>query len=487
MSSFQVGDAVTHETYGAGTVTGSRIGGYELRVDFGVASIWIPAGELTAPGAGRTTEKSQPAAAEMPRRTSFDAIMRLLTGSAEPEKPRNAGGPVYRQLPDRRPVGAAMAIESFRLGIVPSASIGEWTVGRTDEIAALTTFLHDHSEGAALVEGAYGAGKSHLLQFLANEASRMGFAVATAGFDPSEASAAFPKKAYRHLVQGFRANVDGREVDFRGFLKEVAARPAWRQVLGDHWLFARVLSMLADGGEIPDADWEFLEARGAGKIGRKKTLYDYSTCANIYCNILSATARAASEVLGMTGLLVLLDEAEIAGNVMYRYQAQRGMNFFRGLVMTSNDDDVLMDEDLVRAETLVGEKSGLIYSAHHPVRYTTGIPTSLKVAFALTPGTLQEEFSQARETMTRVQVDVLTMTQLRDLFRRICATYAATYGVKLDAARRDRMFRMLHTTDRVQSTRTFIKAVIEALDYVRFYPHGNVEEMIMEGGEGDPS
>jgi len=488
MSNFQNGDVVRHETYGSGKVTGSRIGGYELRVDFGVASIWVPARELSGQA------ENAPAAAAVPvdepadrgqRRTSFDAIMRLLTGSAEPEQVRRTNDPVYRALPRNRPLQAAMAVEAFRLGVVPSQSISEWTVGRNEEIARLTEFLHDHSEGAALVEGAYGAGKSHLLQFLANEAEKMGFAVATAGFDPSEASAAFPKKAYRHLVLGFRAVLDGRMLDFRGFWREVAARPAWRNVLGDHWLFSRVLTRLSAGEELPEADWEFIEARGAGRIGRKKTLYDYSTCANIYCNILSAAARAASEVLGMMGLLVLLDEAEIAGSVMYRYQAQRGMNFFRGLVMTSNDDDILLEEDLVRAETLVGDKSGLIYSAHHPVRYTTGIPTSLKVAFALTPGTLQDEFSRARDTITRVQVDVLSMDQLRELYRRICATYQATYGVKLDNARRDRLFRLLYTTDRIQSTRTFIKAVIEALDYVRFYPEGNVEEMVIEGGEGD--
>lgn len=484
MTDFQIGDSVTHETYGPGTVIGSRIGGFELRVDFVMASVWVPADELAGPDGKRN---STPRVREEPAyRTSLDAIMRMLAGDRDETRPRQPAVPVYRELPETRPVDATMAVEAFRLGIVPINSIDQWTVGRNPEIKALKDFLHDHSEGAALVEGAYGAGKSHLLQFLANEAAGMGFAVAMAGFDPSEASAAFPKKAYRHLVQGFHANLDGRTLDFRGFWREVASRPAWREVLKDHWLFGRFLPRLEAGGDLPDQDWEFLEARGSGRIGRKKTLYDYSTCANIYCNILSAAGRAASEVLGMTGLLILLDEAETAGNVMYRYQAQRGMNFFRGLVMTSNDDDVLLDEGLARADTMVGERSGLIYSAHHPVRYTTGIPTSLKVAFALTPGTLQDEFSRARETITRVQVDVLTMTQLRDLFRKICATYTRTYGVRLDNARKDRLFRLLYTADRIQSTRTFIKAVIEALDYVRFFPDGNVEEMVMQGGEGEP-
>lgn len=484
MTDFQIGDSVTHETYGPGTVIGSRIGGFELRVDFVMASVWVPADELAGPDGKRN---STPRVREEPAyRTSLDAIMRMLAGDRDEGRTRQPAVPVYRELPATRPVDATMAVEAFRLGIVPTNSIDQWTVGRNPEIKALKDFLHDHSEGAALVEGAYGAGKSHLLQFLANEAIGMGFAVAMAGFDPSEASAAFPKKAYRHLVQGFRANLDGRTLDFREFWREVASRPGWREVLKDHWLFGRFLPRLEAGGDLPDQDWEFLEARGSGKIGRKKTLYDYSTCANIYCNILSAAGRAASEVLGMTGLLILLDEAETAGNVMYRYQAQRGMNFFRGLVMTSNDDDVLLDEGLIRTDTMIGESSGLIYSAHHPVPYTTGIPTSLKVAFALTPGTLQDEFSRARETITRVQVDVLTMAQLRDLFRKICSTYARTYGVRLDNARKDRLFRLLYTADRIQSTRTFIKAVIEALDYVRFFPDGNVEAMVMQGGEGEP-
>ena len=496
MNRFEKGDAVTHATYGDGTVLGSRIGGFEFRVNFGVYSLWIPARELVRAGEGlKLVEDEAPAVrSTAPSSTSLDAILRLLGGQApaseEPAGARKHRAPVYRMLPENRPVSASMAIEAFRLGIVPSSSIGEWTVGRKDEVGQLMEFLHDHAEGAALVEGAYGAGKSHLLRFLAGEAEQLGYAVAMAGFDPSEASAAFPKKAYRHLVTGFKAVVDDRVLNFRGFWREVASRPGWRDVLGDHWLFASVLERLQEEEPherpgLTEEEWDFIEARGEGRIGRKKTLYDYSTCANIYCNILSATARAASEVLGMMGLLVLLDEAEVAGSVMYRYQAQRGMNFFRGLVLTANDDDVLMDEELIRAETIQGAVSGLIYSAHHPVRYTTGIPGALKVAFALTPGTLQDEFSRTRETITRVQVDVLSMDQLRELFRRICRIYDTTYGVKLEKKRQDRLFRLLYTADRIQSTRTFIKSVIEALDYVRFYPDGDVEQMVVSGGEGD--
>ena len=47
-------------------------------------------------------------------------------------------------------------------------------------------------------------------------------------------------------------------------------------------------------------------------------------------------------------------------------------------------------------------------------------------------------------------------------FSAICRTYDTTYGVKLEKKRQDRLFG-LYTADRIQSTRTFIKSVIEAL------------------------
>ena len=46
---------------------------------------------------------------------------------------------------------------------------------------------------------------------------------------------------------------------------------------------------------------------------------------------------------------------------------------------------------------------------------------------------------------------------------------------------RDRMFRLLATADRVSSTRGFIKGAIEALDFLRFYPEGDVEALILDG------
>jgi hypothetical protein len=501
MASYRKGDAVTHPAYGRGSVNGTRIDGFEVRVSFGAYSLWVPARELTPASGGLRLVGEEPAP-EGPHHTatSFDAILRLLTGQPAPttrtepapavppqahqpavaaKKSRKHEKPTFRPAKEDRAVKDATAIEAFRLGIVPARHIEDWTVGREVEVKALRTFLKDEAEGAILIEGQYGAGKSHLLAFMAREAESMGFAVATAGFDPSEASAAFPKKAYRRLCQGFRAQVDGQPVDFRGFLTAVASKDNWGEVLGDHWLLGAFLKKVA-AGKADSEDWEHVEALGRGEDGRP-TLHDYSTCANLYVNLLSALSLAAAEVLGMNGLAVLLDEAEVARNVLYRYQAQRGVNFFRGLVLSANDDPDLLEEAFVREDVTVGAQTRLLYSGHNPARYTAGIPCRLKVAFALTPGSLQDEFRRTRESIGRVELDVLSMDALKALFWKIHGTYEACYGVRLDPKLRDRVFRLLATAERVSSTRGFIKAAVEALDYARFFPQGDIEAVILDG------
>jgi hypothetical protein len=273
--------------------------------------------------------------------------------------------------------------------------------------------------------------------------------------------------------------VDGQPVDFRGFLTAVASKDNWKEILGDHWLLGAFLKKVAAGKAEPE-DWEHVEALGRGEDGRP-TLHDYSTCANLYVNLLSALSLAAAEVLGMNGLAVLLDEAEVARNVLYRYQAQRGVNFFRGLVLSANDDPDLLEEAFVREDVTVGAQTRLLYSGHNPARYTAGIPCRLKVAFALTPGSLQDEFRRTRETIGRVELDVLSLDALKALFWKIHATYEACYGVRLDPKLRDRVFRLLATAERVSSTRGFIKAAVEALDYARFFPQGDIEAVILDG------
>jgi len=498
VSRFRKGDHVRHPVHGRGTVIGLGLGGHEVLVSFAAAQLWVPVRLLRFEGTGLRLLGEAPPEPPPRRTATLDAILRLLGHEPPRREPRlpeppappapiprrrqAVGGP--RPTPSWRPArdpaatSLSMAIEAFRLGIVPTAQVEQWTVGRRQEIEALERFLGNEAEGALLVEGQYGAGKSHLLTWMAHQAQREGFVVTMAGFDPSEASAAFPKKVWRQLASRFQARRDGVAMDLRTLLEEMARAPGRETLLGDHWLLGPFLSRVAAGKARPE-DWDWIEGREGG-TGPGPTLHGYSTCANLYVNLLTALAMGFAELLHFRGLFVLLDEAEVARNVLYHYQAVRGVNFFRGLVMAANDDPDLLEEERDRQGLTVGRRTRLIYSGHNPVPYTAGIPARLKVVFALTPGSLQAEFQRTRESIPRVPLDVLSMADLAELYRRILEAYGQVYGTTMPRAAADRLFRLLATTDRISSVRTFLKAVAEMLDFLRFYPREDVETMVTE-------
>lgn len=481
MSRVERGAIVVHPRFGRGTVKDLKNKGFEALVRFTRLTIWVPVSELQPTGHGirligeQGTENSEPA----PRPSVYD-IIRMLIGKREESGAKgNSGGqaePRYRGISPKWTVAAHSDIEAFRLGIVPSSRVEEWTVGRDDEIQRLREFLENEAEGAILIEGAYGAGKTHLLQFLALQARRLGFAVAVAGFDPSEVAAAFPKRVYRNLLRGFSAIVGHREVDFRGFMWELAKSGKWREVLSGHWAFEPFLTLL-EKDNVEESEWAWLEGRDGSVSYWLPTLHDHTTCANIYCNLLSGLSRAAAHVFDLRGLAILLDEAEVAQNVIYSYQFYRGLNFFRGLIMTANDDPVLIEERVNRHDDVYrGEISRLIYSGHRPVRYTSGVPSLLKVAFALTPKTLSRELKNYRDSMDTLSLKILPASDLRRLFGRICDRFCEVYGVNLTTTERERVYRLVSRN--VLSTREFIKATVEALDALRFYPHVPLEQLL---------
>jgi len=78
-------------------------------------------------------------------------------------------------------------IESLRLGIPPEGYIREFTLGRLQEIATLTTTLQQPSSTALLLKANYGSGKSHLLKFIREEALSIGYAVSLVTLDAKSA------------------------------------------------------------------------------------------------------------------------------------------------------------------------------------------------------------------------------------------------------------------------------------------------------------
>ena len=78
---------------------------------------------------------------------------------------------------------AIRVVESLRLGIPPEGHIAEFTVGRSEEIKILRSSLNASDYSALLVKANYGAGKSHLLKLLREEALSEGYVVALVTLD----------------------------------------------------------------------------------------------------------------------------------------------------------------------------------------------------------------------------------------------------------------------------------------------------------------
>lgn len=101
---------------------------------------------------------------------------------------------------------ARFVIESLRSGIPPSGWVRSFTVGRQNEIRELSTRLSTSKAGALLVKANYGAGKSHLLRFIREDALARGYAVSSVTVDANSAA------RFNRMDQIFGAVVRGLEL-----------------------------------------------------------------------------------------------------------------------------------------------------------------------------------------------------------------------------------------------------------------------------------
>lgn len=379
--------------------------------------------------------------------------------------------------PKKATVDDIMVIEAFRLGIVPYNAIEAWTEGRSGELRSIREWLDDMGQGTLIIEGPYGSGKTHLLHYLYATAISSGYAVSVIDLDASEATAAFPKRVYRRIVNNLIAPIGDEKVGFRGLMRSIAERVDTNPV-SDHPYLGALIDELRKG-ELKEDTWAWIEGREAVK-GKYGTLWDFTTGANIYCHMLSCLGWLMVKVFDLDGFLILFDEVETAKSVSYQYHFLRGLNFFRGLSMVANDEPALIEEKVIKDGTRKGEETGLIYSGHFPIPYLYRIPSYLKVVFAITPAVLTREFRKWRSTVPLLELDSLGVNDLGRLFNKFIKHYERAYGVHIDQTDRLQYFRILLDRCGYTSTRIFIKSMVELLDFLRFYPHSNIEAILGE-------
>lgn len=496
MSAWLTGDVVEHLRWGRGRVEKVLHQGmeYMVRFDFGALFRLDRRGLTLVSRCGVAKDAAarpgEPAAARapMPVEKPAGAATREVH-----EKPSGCARPVgvrgvfagTGELPVAPEIGAAVdvvrarsVLEAFRLGIVPRHAVGGWTFGREQEIERIRYWLKDFSQGALLLEGEYGSGKTHLLEYIAHHAAELQYAVSVVRLDPNQGTVSFPWRLYREVLRELSVPTPTGLEDIRSALLKSAGRVRDLPWLMDHAILGGFFHAL-EGNRLHETDWAAFMGEEV-QAPHFSFHYDYTTVGNVVCNILGCIAEVMVRCLDLNGLIVLIDEAEMAQTYLYRLHWERGLNLLRGLTLSANDDPVIMEEEVVKKDgAYTGTRSGLVYSGHfHDMRYLNRVPSFLKVAAAITPGGFSRQFLSWKEGLPVLSLDRIPAKSMEKLVRRIRVEYSALFGSDVTAEEERASVAHLREVGASSSTRSLIKGVLELLDFRRFHPEAPIDRLL---------
>ncbi len=494
MPGLKVGDRVRHARWGDGSVAKVYHGGGEGLVMFDQGFIFRINGISLRPvepeGGGEPAPAACPANADLKRilREGMDQLRKRASekriAQTRPKGVEALPRPRSRPAPLARPGKVAagepflpahlrsrQVLEAFRMGIVPHHAIEDWTFGREEEIGRLSSWLRDDTEGALLLEGAYGSGKTHLMEHLSHHARKLGFAAAMVRMDPGGGSTSFPWRLYREILRTLRIPSPAGDTDVREALESQRRGIAALGWTLEHPLLGPFFRAL-EKGRLGESDWQaFLgEKADAAHFAFSG---DFTTVGNVVCNLLGTLANVLVRCCGANGLLLLLDETETARTCLYNFHWIRSLNFLRGLTLTANDEPDLTEEgvSLDNNGTYTGERTGLVYAGHWKrIRYVERVPTFLKIVVSITPGSFSPKFREWRKSLPLLELEQVGRLASVALIEAVNAHYRSVYGAGLSPEEAVLAMLQLEGAGPGRSTRTLIKGVLDLLDFRRFYP-----------------
>jgi len=421
---------VEHRIYGKGKIRKKRFGGFELYVEFedGIER-WVRRDEV-----------------------------RFLS-----ERPILVKHKHTKRVLSEEQFKARQIIEALRLGIVPHKYVEEFTFGREREINDVKKWLNDSNNGSLIIVGEYGVGKTHLLEYIYSTALKDNWAVSMVELDPNEASFHKPKVIYQKIISSFKFRQ--RNGDFREFLKQIANSARFYEIESHEYL-GRVIKKIRNGTDDEDM-WEWIE----GKPTRYQypPMYDYSTCANIYCYILSGIGWAVKNILGLKGFLILFDEAENVDSYWYSsYQNNKVWNFLKGLIFMADNNESLLKE--VRENAIHkhptykgwwGDYTNLQYCGYSQLPFLWREPCNVKIILAFAPTEVLER--ELLENVDKMQLEHINKEVFSKIWHSINNFYKIAYNFE-----DNRDFSCFRSGVSIDKTRGFIKGVIEVLDIMRY-------------------
>lgn len=421
----------------------------------------------------------------------FDNELKLWVHESELKK---VGGiPPQRRLSSLR--GAHISrriIEAFRLGIVPHFAIEEFTFGREDETYRFEEGLNEleASGGSALaVEGAYGAGKSHFLDYVYNLAMKKGFVVARADLDPFEVAPYRPMRIYREFMRSLRYLDGGRECGLRDLLKLASGSGLKR----NHDFLTPALDLISQDLD-DELFWLWIEGDTVPRwyLNNKRfwlrapIMLNHSTAANNYCYILSGLGHIARN-LGLKGLVLFIDEAEVVFRQWYDWNVTKGLNFLIGLILTALNK--VSPTPKIERDLMTGlyveelEDMKLIYNGvrRHRTPYTYDVPSGIFLVIATTP--LHAYYSSEHllrwlDEKRRITLSDLTSDILALMFEKLLTAYKLAYPETEFPQNLTRSIFLKAMKRRGEGIRFFIKASVEALDMLRHFRTGLLNKFI---------
>lgn len=441
----KTGIQVKHPIYGIGTVEGSRYGGFQLYVRFqNGKKVWLRQDELSLS-------------------ISQDKLSESQGDLSDNTRPKSNGNATVRQE-KKSSFKSRRMIEAFRLGIVPFDCVEDFTFGRHEEIGEVKQWLGDQNDSSLVIYGDYGTGKTHLFNHIYALALQSGYAVAYVSMSQDESPFHKPKRVYAELVKTFRALTAKETIlNYRQFIRSVLDKGGFQ----DHIYFRH----LANGAHDVVWDWieaneaagrpvEWIESSWGSKVPhliQVPGLYDQAKAANIYCYLLSSLGYAAKRYFGLKGLLLLFDESEWIDNVNYTYQQLMAYNFLKGLILTANEDRLLLSRPYESIQIYDLEYAR--YAKDTPFLYKNNC--GLKLLFAFTDSSIMSQVSEL-QGFKSICLSKLGIEFVQSLSQKLCSVYVESYP--------DFIFGELDLDleDCDQSTRIIVKKVVESLDIHRF-------------------
>ncbi len=323
-------------------------------------------------------------------------------------------------------------IEALRLGTVPPFRLKEYTVGREKPFCRIQE-LFQLAQGMELVFGDYGAGKTHFLDLVEQEARNSSYLTSRVVLDPHETPLSHPQRLWRAIVASLR--YPGNESRQGVVPLFVRLQSSSEHLYPSGRRFHRFLSPALWAFRSGSADaWGWFQDYIEGypmdvgalnsvlsSVGwpgpRALALSDFRTFGRVYVYLAGGLAAWAADA-GFRGACLLFDEAEQIGgfDATHRQLAEEVIRHYAAATLPEGDLLFVPDE-LYRGGRQVHRELPLRFDEEQP----------LVVLLALTPEPSMLELCDRLVSGHKIELAPLGARHLSELVERVCDLYLRAY------------------------------------------------------------